>query len=417
MKNLRFGRSSSINKNRARHAVALLVSFVLMASLLSGCMGASNGGSTEEEDAAQAAAQREALVIESKLNRYFERIIDDYLSLETFLNQMPKGADLRVLTSHIVAPSKVNAEELPVSEAEYRSILAQAITQRVGYLEVVANLTPAQIEELDSIQRQVSRELTTVDTHVDVTVNFLVAVTSDGDIEEFTRELEAALELFKASDRIVGVVVLPATTARGSALFSEQIEAINQACKDAGFAFYSESSQSSPRFSISTDTSSRAYVEFEDLVGRVTIALSSGYTTRLEYGTSISYELDAYNLLKELANNEVGVLVSPLSLEGSSDSLAIDVSAYRLYSSAGVGVAVASSSADGTNSSLGEAYARLAFANSMTYKEVKTLAYNALEAAFLSAEEHEAQVKNLDEAFQAFEKNMSQTIDDLGLLK
>jgi len=216
----------------------MLLTILIAASLLSGCsllleagdngwlnsnLGSGNNSNNDESDTlSQEALEREAMVRELKVSRYFDNIKNDPMSLATFINQMPKGGDVRLLPSLVVDATEITSA-LPFSDSEFRHIVSQAIMQHIGYLEIVANLTPAQILQLDSVQSQVLRNYSLAGIEHKLTINYLAAVSADYVGMKFEDELDAALGLYEASDRVVGIVILPATTLPGYDSFSKQM--------------------------------------------------------------------------------------------------------------------------------------------------------------------------------------------------
>jgi len=487
-------------KPRARRMLATLFSALIVLPLLSGCslifgQGGPFGPTAAQEDSGLSSEEREALVNESRINRYVARIIDDPTSLSVFANQMPKGADVRVIpTTPDAAPSALSPEGassaddadagqdsdnpggaaaedatgLPFSEDEYRVILTQALAQRIGYLEVVAGLSPEQIQRLDSIQGQVARGLSEPASDFKVTVNFLAPVDCDQAGEGFKEALGAAIDCFEASDRVVGIILLPATTDEGRAAFFEQMDAIDlldqslrEASAAAGEATGGTEAQAPaepsdeaaaqapaepsgdeaelssadaadeegaepeepkeerllPPLSITIDDAFIAGRGYDALLDSMTAALDRGHATRIDFGASIAYEADAYGLLRHLVEGGVGVTVAPRSVQGLNGALSSDAGTYRLFSSMGVGLAVTTGPDAMGPGDLGAAFAQLASAHALTYSDLKALSYSALDVAFLSSEQRDEQRALLDESFQVFEATISQMIDDFQLLR
>ena len=461
------------NPRGIRSGITIFLSLVLALSMLGACslLPGGNGGSTEDPanggENGSELTSRQIMVNESKVARYFGRIIDDPTSLMAFANQMPKGADVRLVPSQILSATMAGVA-LPFSEEEYRYILEQAITKRIGYLEIVANVVPVNIQEFDSILNQIIREYANKGIDFKVTVNYLAAVDANLCGDDFRDELIAAFALYDASTRVVGVVILPATTREGFAAFEEQMKIIDQLCRARGYVPPSQAGNGAPLIGASpadtsmippisitiaaidtggnvpdgngsggneldgtgtgingasinntsiNNTGGNRPFDIETLVNRITLALDLGHAARIDYGASIATEPDVYSLLKRMRDNGISLTVVPVFEQGSSGFSTADLSAYRLFASAGIKVALVTSAEDGSYLDIGLSYAKLAYAHALSYKNLKTLAFDALDAAFLTPEERAKQREKLEADFREFEKNMAQAIDDLELLK
>jgi len=441
-------------KSRFTIAIAVLLSMLLVLPMLSGCTslfgGAPTSGtaSTQTGNEAETAA-REATVNEGKVNRYFASIVDDPVALATFLSQMPKGANLRVLPSYISYPSMVGSG-LPLTESEYRNIVVRAILEHIGYLEIVVNLTPAQISSYDDLAEQIAQEYTDLEDGFEVKINYLAAVSGDLSGTDFEREFRAAMDLYRSSDRIVGIVVLPATTVNGFASFYTQmltIEAINlgesilqsvlgnedadaQSADATSEGTSEEASSSDPSISetvvpeefplvvVSIRDLSSSYVGYESMVGRITTALRFGHASRIDFAETIVYEANAFKMIEGMVTDGVSVTIVPRPQASIFPAQGVnDGSAYRLFSSAGVKIALVSGESRDAYLDLQSSYAQIAFAHNLSYREVKALAYSAIDASFLTSDERADQRTKLDASFLEFEKTMAGSIDALNLLR
>ncbi|MCL2756604.1 MAG: hypothetical protein FWD43_00790 [Coriobacteriia bacterium] len=438
------------NRNIFRRGIAAFLTIVIAASLLSGCSRTLSPGDTNSNNGnntdAQATAAREDLVRTSKISRYFENIKNDPLSLAAFINYMPKGADVRLMPSQFVNPTEVSSD-LPFSDVEFENLVARAIMQRINYLEIIANLTPGQIIFFDTIHAHVSFYFRSIGVENKLVINYLAAVSGDCVGLDFEEELEAALDLYELSDRIVGIAILPATTAVGYDAFNSQMRAIDEALIARGFASAAEiaamqtpsvsvgangttqglekdpdeaidESKQAPKFSIAIDASFIATTEnYAAALNQITTALDLGHASRIDYGASIVYEIDTYGLLKRLATMPICVTLAPIPDAASSNPLAADASGYEFYSSAGITLSFVSSSSSDEYPDLSAVFAQMVRAHDLKYSDLKALAYNSFDAAFITPEQRDVQRERLDEAFLAFEREMAQTIDDLQLLR
>jgi hypothetical protein len=210
--------------------LAALAALLALSTAMGGCsrlMSGANGTDAAQSET-QTAEDREAIVMEGKASRYFEAIRDDPVSAAAFLRQMPKGSNLRVLAIEPVLPSKLT-DSLPFTESQYRDIITSAIIQRIGYIEVVANVTAAHIEELDRIQAKIDKDYSDAGEGFEVKVNFIAALDEDLPPASFEKELAGAIRLCQKSPRVVGVTLIPASGDYGYWQFHGQLTAIDEA--------------------------------------------------------------------------------------------------------------------------------------------------------------------------------------------
>jgi hypothetical protein len=385
--------------------------------MLAGC-GSLTSPTDTSESQVLTPEQREAVVIESKVGRYFDLVKDDRTSLSAFLNHMPKGGDVRLYTVWTVPPTQLQAA-LPLTEADYRSIITHAVTQRIGYLEVMVNVTPEHIAQLDAIQQQVAKEYADKGLGFDVTVNYLACVDANFPIARFKEELKAAVALYQSSERIVGITVIPATGAYSYDVFLEQLAAIDEVYRaNGGTDGLPAGDSKAPRFSIPLDAATLSKLGYEGARESLAPALKLGHPLRIDFCASAALEGDLYQLVTDMAKSEPGVTVSftVVPAPGVANPVASDVSAYRLFSSMGVPATLVTDNGTGSYIELSDAYLTMALAHRMSYTDLKALAYKSLDASLLSIERQQEERKKLDDAFKQFELGMSQTIDELKLL-
>ena len=447
---------------RTRKAAAIILAFLLAATLTLGGCGipfSPRDLPSDDENSAENQANRERAIIESKVNRYFKIIRDDRESLTMFVNHMPKGADVRVRPS-VVNVASAAGDTLPFTGDEYRALLVRAASQHITYLQIIANLTSEQIEELDTVQTRLLP-----DSGAGVTVNFLAAVSCDLTGATFEQELLAAITLCLASDRVVGITLLPATTEEGAAEFYRQMAVIDGAYTALAQERFDEYRTEAPHevstggtttqdaaahetntevieendtplasgtneetagngevqepllhISIPIDAYLMTHAVQGDGYHYIRAALEQGHATRIEYGASIAHEDDAYDLLTRMVDENIGVVVLPVPLSNAPDPSATDTSTFALFTIVGISVALASDGGVVQSNDMTAAFVQMVRAHDMSYKELKQLSYASIDVSDLSAEERKELRAALDDSFRAFEKDMAQHIDDLGLL-
>lgn len=493
--------------------IAITLSALFIASALSGCSildeQAQKLANNESETTKQTAEERETLVLEGKVGRYFENIKDDPASLSVFVSHLPKGGDVRVMPAEFVAASKLvvsakeaknansssgantgldgapqNAAETTepvIKKGEYRTLITQAITQRVTYLEIVANVTPELIKQLDATKSQVTKDYERTSFNTNITVNFLAAVSTDLNVTEFSQELDAAFALYEQSERVVGIVVLAPTTKEGFDNFTLHMDTLDTFYRSLGWeppkekveiraadadaekidadnADDKKTAEKSDDTKATTEADAKATSETEEtakteddaeaneaeaeteeteeqskypplaisLDGRLfaqqdevyvsyhfAAALEQGHASRIDFGTPVLFEPNAYSLLRRMAKSKVGVCLA--SSSGSGNATNLDT--YQLFSSAGIPVSLISNHPNGAQLNCNASYLEMAQKHNLSYRELKALSYHALDVAFLSKDERARLYELLDKAFASFEQDVALTIDDLGLLK
>jgi adenosine deaminase len=111
-------------------------------------------------------------------------------------------------------------------------------------------------------------------------------------------------------------------------------------------------------------------------------AVETGHAERIGHGLDIMSETDPQGLMAEMAANKVAVEVC---LSSNVQILEVSGTAHPLaaYLAAGVPVALATDDQGVSRSSMAGEYLRAALDQHLTYRQLKTLARNSLEHAFL----------------------------------
>jgi adenosine deaminase len=249
-----------------------------------------------------------------------------------------------------------------------RSRLLQA-----GMLDTVARAR----QSLDAAERR-AREIlrcgtTAADAGCDVVVRYQYQVARAREPAQVFAQLLAGFELTRTDPRIVGVnMVQPedhVVAMRDYELHMEMIEALHRHYPDVPVALHAGELRS-------------GLVPPEGLRFHIRSAVERARARRIGHGVSIAHERDADGLLREMARR--GVLVE-IALNSNDVILGVRGADHplRLYMSYGVPVALATDDEGVLRSEMTMEYLKAVQEHGLGYLELKQLARNSLEYAFV----------------------------------
>jgi adenosine deaminase len=144
----------------------------------------------------------------------------------------------------------------------------------------------------------------------------------------------------------------------------------------------------------------------EGLTFHIDEALSMGGAERIGHGMDLAHETNAYTIMKTMREHDIPVEVNLTSNEFilGIKGQAHPVTLYRRY---GVPFVLSTDDAGVSRNNLTNEYVLFASRYQPSYAEIKKLSYNGLRYAFLPAPEKKRLIKQLDERFIRFERDIA----------
>jgi len=144
----------------------------------------------------------------------------------------------------------------------------------------------------------------------------------------------------------------------------------------------------------------------EGLTFHIDEALAVGGADRIGHGMDLAHEPNAYTIMKTMRERDIPVEVNLTSNEFilGIKGQAHPVTLYRRY---GVPFVLSTDDAGVSRNNLTNEYVLFASRYQPSYAEIKKLSYNGLRYAFLPAQEKKRLVKQLDERFVRFEREVA----------
>ncbi|MDR2109252.1 MAG: hypothetical protein LBP28_07335 [Coriobacteriales bacterium] len=451
--------------------VALVVTIGLS---LGGCarffQAGSASASSSSVSSSLSAEQRAALVNEGKTERLFNTARGDYEMLTAFMRQMPKGAALNTIaapaadggsmavtqgatTAILSAPVQLSedasGEELA---AAYQPLFTYATQERIGYLEIIATPSNAQLAAIVEVLGTVHDDFLETGEDWQLAVDFVYPLDVSSLLESpeaFQATLDGAVEIYLAKDSpYVAIAVMPpASGSLDVAQTAVLLDAIDQTWQTVEASSDSASSESGASDSASSDSAatvkplrliypnanwSSVAEDGSFLPHNFNDLLEKGHPARLDGLSSLLTQPDGLSLADQLREKALPVTLSlPASTASGSAPGAFEPepwsSSLALLHSAGVatiltgpettvaGLQGSVPAATGHIPALTEQFIAAAWRYDLSYADIKALAYGGITNAFLNEQDAEMLKGQLDSAFATFEAAMAARADSYTL--
>jgi adenosine deaminase len=140
----------------------------------------------------------------------------------------------------------------------------------------------------------------------------------------------------------------------------------------------------------------------EGLTFHIRESVMLGHAERIGHGVDVMHEDDAFGLLKEMARRHVAVEICLTSNDGIL-GVSGDQHPLKTYLKYGVPVALATDDEGVSRSEISREYLRAAEEQGLGYLQLKAIARNSLQHAFIEAGEKARLQRALEEQFAKFE--------------
>lgn len=291
---------------------------------------------------------------------------ENELYIETMFNL---GKNVGTLTDSI-SSGTITAADLP---ALYQSLVTNA-----GFATAVANDTAVLASAKNGYQTALGCSELTPPAGCDVTVRFIAQVSRTGASAQVFGQLVSAFEMAKRSNLIVAAnLSSPEDDSASIANYN-----LHMAMLDFLHTQYAGSSPL--HVTLHAGELSATYLPAGSTANtfHIRAAVETGHAERIGHGLDIDHETDPAGLMAEMAANHVAVEVCL-----SSNTQILDISGTNhpmaQYIAAGVPVALATDDQGVSRSSMAGEYKRAVLDQHLGYRDLKKLARNSLEYAFL----------------------------------
>jgi adenosine deaminase len=297
----------------------------------------------------------------------------------------------------------------PSQEDIYRSLFRRAVADRVGYLELMDNVSADDVRKIDGILAEVLSEFNAAGLPWKLTVNFITAVSRNQPLDEFKRSLEEAVSAqYDDGRRVVATTILsPEDSYISQRDFGAQMDAI-----DILYTQYAlKHADAPPKMTLHTGELTLDYATYESMFDRISASLGKGHAARIDHGSSIAWDLNTYDILKKMRDEDIGVTICPTS---NSDilNLAGNRHPFALYRAAGVKIALATDDMGIERTNFTGEFVRAAQTFDLKYADLKGLAYGSIDMAMISDGEKSALRISLDAGFDAYEARIAKVIKE-----
>jgi len=231
------------------------------------------------------------------------------------------------------------------------------------------------------------------DNGCDVTIRYLYQVGRGGSNASVFAQILAGFEMAEMDNRVVGFnLVQPEDYPAPMANFAVQMQMINTLRP-----LYTKA-----HISLHAGEFAYGMVPPEALCCHIRQSIELGHAERIGHGVAVAYEDDAAGLLKLMAARKVLVEICL-----SSNDVILGVRGtqhpFHLYSENSVPLALATDDEGVSRSDITNEYARAVQEQGATYPDLKRMARNSIDYAFLPPSDKARLRSKLDQAFAKFE--------------
>jgi hypothetical protein len=297
----------------------------------------------------------------------------------------------------------------PAMEDIYRSLFRRAIADRVSYLELMDDVNAKDVRKIDKILEDTLAEFAADGLNWSLDVNFITTVDRNQPLDGFKKSLKKAVSAqYDADRRVVATTILsPEDSYISQRDFEAQMNAIDTVYKQ----YSAEHAERPPKMTLHAGELTMDYATYESMFDRISSSLDRGHATRIDHGVSIAWDLNTYDILEKMRDENIGVTICPgsnaaiLGLDG-------DRHPFTLYRAAGVKIALATDDMGIERTSFTGEFVRAAEMFDLTYADLKSLAYDSIDLAMIPDAEKAGMRASLDERFSEYEERIAGVIEE-----
>ena len=251
---------------------------------------------------------------------------------------------------------------------------AAALTQIAPRLQQFVRLCRAYLDDRDkSIAARLGMTTPLTGAQNPITVRYIVAASRLASDSDFFARLAAGMALMQADKRVVGVNILaPEDHPFARAHFDMQMRLLDVLWKHFNH----------PNITLHAGELTLAISPMEPMQSRIRRSIEVGHARRIGHGVSIAWEDDLPGLLRNMKQDGVAVEIC-LTSNDAILNVSGDRHPFLLYRKAGVPVSLNTDDEGVNRSVLTMEFVRAARAYNLLYADLKELARNSLEYAFV----------------------------------
>lgn len=237
--------------------------------------------------------------------------------------------------------------------------------------------TKSQLDGYDTeIARSVGSAPPISGTAGPVNIRFIIGLPRQVGNTSFFAQMACAMALAHADPRVAGITILQAEDdVRARQHFAAQMRIIDFLWTRLG----------KPNMALHAGELTLRNSTLDAMSTRIRESLEKGHSKRIGHGVSIAWEDNAEQLLREMKAQDVAVEICLSSNDGILD-VSGDHHPFALYRKAGVPVTLNTDDEGVNRSNLTNEFVKAVRTYGLSYKDVKNLARNSIEYAFLPGE-------------------------------